>query len=60
MVQATALNPSTLRPRRGECVERGLVEDSGQTRATRSGRQAVVWRLTARALALAERRKAVA
>ena len=38
------LNPSTLRPRRIELVNAGLVEDSGETRKTRSGRQAVVWR----------------
>lgn len=38
-----AMNPSTQRPRRIECVELGLVRDSGRTRPTRSGRQAVVW-----------------
>lgn len=37
---------STQRPRRVELVERGPVVDSGVTRATRSGRQAVVWRAT--------------
>lgn len=40
------LNPSTGRPRRIELVERGQVRDSGRTRATRSGRQAVVWTAT--------------
>jgi hypothetical protein len=34
---------STERPRRVELVTRGLVRDSGRTRQTRSGRQAVVW-----------------
>lgn len=34
---------STQRPRRIELVAAGLVVDSGRTRATRSGRQAVVW-----------------
>ena len=34
---------STERPRRIELVQRGLVRDSGRTRKTRSGRQAVVW-----------------
>lgn len=38
------LNPSTQRPRRIELVRAGLVYDSGQTRPTRSGRSAVVWR----------------
>jgi len=37
------INPSTQRPRRIELVDAGLVVDSGQTRPTRSGRQAVVW-----------------
>lgn len=37
------LNPSTQRPRRIELCEAGLVRNSGQTRKTRSGRQAVVW-----------------
>ena len=37
------LNPSTQRPRRIELVQAGLVKDSGRTRRTRSGRQAVVW-----------------
>jgi hypothetical protein len=39
-----ALNPSTERPRRIELVMAGLVEDSGGTRATESGRQATVWK----------------
>lgn len=37
------MNPSTQRPRRGELVTDGRVADSGRTRATRSGRSAVVW-----------------
>ena len=37
------INPSTQRPRRIELCEAGLVRNSGQTRKTRSGRQAVVW-----------------
>lgn len=40
---ATDMNPNTQRPRRIELVIAGLVEDSGQTRKTRSGTQAVVW-----------------
>jgi transcription initiation factor IIE alpha subunit len=39
----TGLNPSTVRPRRIELVEMGLVRDSGRRRETRSGRRAVVW-----------------
>ena len=37
------IQPSTERPRRGDLVDVGLVEDSGRTRKTASGRQAVVW-----------------
>lgn len=37
------LNPSTLRPRRGELLDKGLIRDSGETRKTGSGRQAIVW-----------------
>lgn len=36
---------NTQRPRRRELQQAGLVIDSGRTRATRSGRQAVVWTL---------------
>lgn len=38
-----AMNPSTERPRRVELERAGLIRDSGQQRATRSGMQAVVW-----------------
>lgn len=41
--QGTGIGPSTERPRRIELVKAGAVFDSGRTRATRSGRQAVVW-----------------
>lgn len=44
MQAAAAMQPSTQRPRRVELVARGLVVDSGETRPTRSGRRAVVWR----------------
>ena len=37
------MNPSTVRPRRLELVESGVVVDSGETRLTSSGRRAVVW-----------------
>lgn len=40
---ALTMNPSTQRPRRVELVEMGLVRDSGRTRPTHSGREAVVW-----------------
>ncbi len=39
------MNPSTQRPRRVRLVEKGLVIDSGMKRKTRSGRNAVVWRV---------------
>jgi len=44
MQNALGMNPSTQRPRRIELVSVGLVVDSGETRPTRSGRRAVVWR----------------
>lgn len=44
MQAAASMQPSTQRPRRGELVARGVVVDSGETRPTRSGRRAVVWR----------------
>jgi hypothetical protein len=40
---ALYMNPSTQRPRRVGLVDDGSVRDSGRTRKTRSGRQAVVW-----------------
>lgn len=40
---ALSMGGSTQRPRRVELVNRGLVHDSGRTRRTTSGRQAVVW-----------------
>lgn len=40
---ALRMNPSTVRPRRVELVERQLVIDSGRRRPTKSGRLAVVW-----------------
>lgn len=44
MQSITVMDPSTQRPRRIELAKAGLIEDSGTTRATASGRQAVVWR----------------
>jgi transcription initiation factor IIE alpha subunit len=44
------MNPSTERPRRVELVERGWVQKTGARRRTRSGRSAVVWRLSPAAL----------
>jgi len=43
MQVALDMNPSTERPRRIELWRAGLVERSGRTRPTRSGRLAVVW-----------------
>ena len=37
------LGGNTVRPRRRELQLAGLIRDSGRTRATASGRQAVVW-----------------
>ena len=37
------MNPSTVRPRRGELARRGLIVESG-TRRTSSGRMAVIWK----------------
>lgn len=45
---ATGLDPSAERPRRGELVAAGTVTDSGRTAATRSGRMATVWALAGR------------
>jgi hypothetical protein len=43
-IQAFAkLEGSTQRPRRIELLKAGLIEDSGRTRVTLSGRKAVVW-----------------
>lgn len=41
--QALGMDPSTERPRRVELQRAGLVCDSGKTRRTASGRNAVVW-----------------
>ena len=40
---ALNLSGNTVRPRRRELEKAGHVVDSGRTRATQSGRQAVVW-----------------
>ena len=41
--QALEMNPSTQRPRRVELANKKLIHKSGETRPTRSGRQAAVW-----------------
>ena len=38
------MNPSSERPRRIELQQMGWIENSGQTRVTRSGAKAIVWR----------------
>jgi hypothetical protein len=43
---ALSMNPSTQRPRRIELARDGLIVDSGETRKTRSGRSARVYRAT--------------
>ena len=47
---ALHLDPSSERPRRVELVEAGMIEDSGETRSTTSGRSAVVWRIKTKQL----------
>ena len=42
---ALGLDGSTERPRRGELVTQGLVEDSGLRRKSASGRDCIVWRV---------------
>lgn len=37
------MNPSTVRPRRGELVAAGRLVDLGERRKTKSGRSAIVW-----------------
>jgi hypothetical protein len=41
--EAVGIGGSSSRPRRIELVKAGLVIDSGRTRPTRAGRQAVIW-----------------
>lgn len=36
---------NTLRPRRIELLEMGKIRDSGQTRLTKSGRKATIWKI---------------
>ena len=48
MQDALAMNPNTQRPRRRELQLLWDVRDSGRTRETHSGRQAVVWTITGR------------
>jgi predicted transcriptional regulator len=40
---ALDLSGNTIRPRRVELEAKGFVEDSGRTRKTTSGREAIVW-----------------
>lgn len=44
--EALCMSSNTQRPRRVELQRAGLVHDSGRTRATHSGAQAVVWVVT--------------
>ncbi len=39
------MNPSSVRPRRGELVDMGWLADSGHRRFTQSGAKAIVWTL---------------
>ena len=49
IADVTLLSLNTVRPRRGELVTGGWVEDSGTRRDTSSGNPSTVWRLTAEA-----------
>jgi DNA-binding IclR family transcriptional regulator len=44
LIDALEMNPSTLRPRRVELVNLGLIEPDG-TALTKSGRKALLWRV---------------
>lgn len=45
---ALGMNPSSERPRRGECHERGFITaELGELRKTTSGRSACAWHITA-------------
>lgn len=46
MQSVLGINPNTQRPRRCELEAAGVIRDSGRTRTTASGRQAVVWVLS--------------
>jgi len=48
---ATGIRPNSLRPRRGELVDGGWLEDSGRTR-THHGREHTVWVLSGKAARL--------
>ncbi len=45
MMSALEMNGNTQRPRRRELELMGRVVDSGKTRRTKSGREAVIWRM---------------
>lgn len=47
---ATGLPANSVRPRRGELVEAGWVEDSKVRRSNRQGNAMIVWRLSDEAL----------
>jgi hypothetical protein len=46
LLEALALNPNSVRPRRVELADWLMVEPSGITRPTRWGRDAIVWQAT--------------
>lgn len=46
MMDALDMGGNTERPRRRELELMGRITDSGKTRLTRSGREAVIWRLS--------------
>lgn len=46
IADGTGLEASSVRPRRGELVEGGWLEDSGERRLSPSGHPAIVWRVS--------------
>lgn len=45
IIEALGLGPSTVRPRRIELTQRGVIKDSGRYALTKSNRRATVWTL---------------
>lgn len=48
MLNAPAVSDQSIRSRRAELVESGLIEDSGQRQQMPSGRWSIVWERTAK------------
>lgn len=46
LAERLGMDPSTVRPRRGELVAAGRLADLGERRQTKAGRRAIVWHST--------------